>query len=95
MPQKVKDILPLNMDITVDKYRKFWWKAKETTSYYPAGLSFATLKAGVKSDRITALECKLTNIPLKSGYTPKRWRKCMDVMILKNPESLCLADLGQ
>jgi hypothetical protein len=41
------------------------------------------MTAGALSDLISAIECNLTSIPLRTGYPLKRWKKCMDVMILK------------
>jgi hypothetical protein len=83
MPQSVKDLGPQSMEISVQDYQKFWKKAKENTSCYPDNLSFSTMKAGASSPLIAEIECRLTNIPLKSGYAPDRWKKCLDVMILK------------
>jgi hypothetical protein len=83
MPQSVKDLGPQSMEISVQNYQKFWKKAKENTSCYPDNLSFSTMKAGASSPLIAEIECRLTNIPLKSGYAPDRWKKCLDVMILK------------
>jgi hypothetical protein len=50
---------------------------------YPGALSFATLKAGSYDDIITHFECAMTCIPIKSGYSPKRCRHMLDVMIMK------------
>ncbi len=83
MPEKVRELGPQNMKITKEDYRGFWLKAKENTSCYPAQMSFATMNAGATSDVISQLECNLTNIPLQSGFSPNRWQKFMDVMILK------------
>lgn len=83
MPMKVKEQGPQSMDISLQNYRSFWRKAKESISSYPGVISFSTMKAGATSELISSIECNLTRIPLLSGYSPRRWRKCMDVMILK------------
>jgi hypothetical protein len=50
------------------------------------------LKAGARNDAIAEFECIMTQIPLFSGYSPKRWRLCIDVMIL-NKAGLTQVDL--
>ena len=83
MPQSIRELGEVNMDITTEGYRNFWRKAKETISCYPGALSFATMKAGATSERISEIESALVRIPLKSGYSPSRWKEVIDVMIPK------------
>ena len=84
----------------LDSYRCYWRKARERTSCLPGALSFATLKAGSQDDTIAEFECVITRIPIFKGYTPHRWKKCMDVMITKKAgltqvDSLCTIVLFQ
>jgi hypothetical protein len=81
--ESVRDLLPIQMDLTYEEYMRFWKTAKENTSSYPDALSFSTMKAGTFSPVISQIEWQLTKIPLQSGYSPSRWRRFMDVMILK------------
>ncbi len=83
MPQAVRDLGPLKMELTLDTYISFWKKAKKDTSCYPSELSFSTMKAGAHDRSIAALDCSMTRIPLKHGFAPKRWKLCLDVMLLK------------
>ncbi len=83
MPERVKELGPLKMDMTLESYTAFWKKAKENTSCYPSALSFSTMKAGATDPDIAALECSLTRIPLRYGFSPQRWKFCLDVMLLK------------
>jgi hypothetical protein len=71
------------MILSLPEYRSFWHKAKEMTSCYPNKLSFSTMKARARSDMIAEIECTLANILIKAGCSPKRWKNCLDVMILK------------
>jgi hypothetical protein len=82
-PQPVRELGTQSMELSTPIYQRFWKKAKENISCYPDDLSFTTMKAGASSDMIAELECKLTNIPIKSRYVPSRWKKCTDIMILK------------
>jgi hypothetical protein len=83
MPNAVRMLGPIQMPLSIEDYRSFWRTARENTSGFPDTLSFSTMKAGALHPLISTIECQLTQIPLKSGYSPFRWRKCMDVMLLK------------
>jgi len=83
MPQAVRDLGPINMDLSFDQYTSFWRKAKEDTSCFPSALSFSTMKAGSFDSSIASLDCSMTRIPLKYGFAPNRWKHCLDVMLLK------------
>jgi hypothetical protein len=69
--------------ISLDDHTHFWKHAKESTSCYPAEMSFATMRAGANDPKIAELDCNAANIPLKGGFAPLRWRWCLDVMIPK------------
>lgn len=56
MPQNVRELGDVNMDINVEGYRNFWKKAKETISCYPGKLFFTTIKAGATSEKINKLK---------------------------------------
>jgi hypothetical protein len=79
--------------ITLDEHITFWRHAKEFTSCYPAEMSFATMRAGAHDSNIAALDCMVANIPLLGGFTPLRWRKCLDVMIPKKAGVTLLSGL--
>jgi hypothetical protein len=83
MPVEVKELGHLKMEMSVDSYVRYWKKAREDTSCYPLALSFATMKAGAFDQQIASLDCMLTRIPLVAGFAPSRWKRCLDVMILK------------
>jgi len=82
-PDGIKDVGRISPCIDLQGYRAFWRKANEKVSCYPSSLSFSSMKAGAFHDYISEVDCRLTRIPLISGYAPLRWRKCLDVMILK------------
>ena len=82
-PDSIRDLGKRSVDLTMASYQAFWKRAKVNTSWYPGALSFATLQAGASDNLICDFECSMTRIPLKAGYSPIRWRKMLDVMILK------------
>jgi hypothetical protein len=72
---------PTNMPTEV--CRSYLEKAKNPIFCYPrALLSFATLKAGAQDKMISDFKCIMTRLPLFSDYTPMRWQKFLDVMLL-------------
>jgi hypothetical protein len=83
MPDKVQELGPLKMFLSVKTYTSFWLKARGNTACYPSALSFSTMKAGASDPLIATLDCLMTRIPLTAGFAPKRWKHCLDVMILK------------
>ncbi len=82
MPKPIKDN-PTSMDITLQSYVSFWKKARENTSCYPRKFAFATMKASSFDNSLATMDCVMTNIPMKTGYSPIRWQRCVDVMIQK------------
>jgi hypothetical protein len=72
IPQAVKELGPLHMNMTVDSYTAYWKKARENTSCYPSALSFSTMKAGAFDPSIAALDCAMTRLPLIKGFAPQR-----------------------
>ncbi len=83
MPEAVRALGPLKMEMSLESYRNFWKKAKEDTSCYPSAMSFSTMKAGASDPDIAATDCSLTRIPLTVGFAPQRWKFCLDVMLMK------------
>jgi hypothetical protein len=83
IPQAVRDLGPLKMEMSLESYTSFWKKAKEDTSCYPSALFFSTMKAGATDPAIAALDCTMTRLPLQYGFAPQRWKHCLDVMIMK------------
>jgi hypothetical protein len=82
-PPGIREAGRINPCIDLQEYRTFSRKANERVSCYPSSLSFSSMKAGAFHDYISEVDCCMTRIPLISGYAPLRWKKCLDVMILK------------
>jgi hypothetical protein len=59
------------------------------------------MKASSYDTQSATVDCILTRIPLKSGYSPTRWQRCVDVMIPKksnrtnidNLRTICLFEV--
>ena len=77
------DITEEEPEITTDSYIKGWNKVKEHTSCAPGALHYGTFKS-IKWCRPAAeLHAIMARIPVKTGYTPKRWTKSVDSMLPK------------
>jgi hypothetical protein len=100
MPLSIKNN-PTSMEMTVDSFVSFWKKAREFTTCYPSEFCFATLKASSYDDYLATMDCIMTQIPLTTGYSPRRWQRCIDVMIPKkinrtdinNLRTICLFEV--
>ena len=72
-------------EITTESYIKSWNKVKEHTSCAPGALHYGTFKA-IKWCRPAAeLHAIMARLPVKTGYTPRRWTKSVDSMLPKKP----------
>jgi hypothetical protein len=100
MPPPIAEF-PNSMSMTVQSFTEFWKKAKENTSCYPSEFCFATLKASSYDNYLATINCIMTRMPLQTGYSPKQWQRCVDVMIKKknnrtdidNLRTICLFEV--
>jgi len=83
LPESVRELGAIQMHMSLDSYRRFWKKAREETACFPGPLTFSTMKAGAFNKQIAEMDWVLTRIPLEVGFAPKRWKQCVDVMLLK------------
>jgi hypothetical protein len=51
------------------------------------------MKAGASDQDIAMLDCTLTRLPLQIGFAPKRWKHCLDVMLMKKSGATELSGL--
>jgi hypothetical protein len=74
----------------LERMQSFWRGAKEKISCASKLLHFGVWKAGSSSDLISEVDAILTDIPLQTGYPPKRWRKSVDAMLRKKEGSFLI-----
>jgi hypothetical protein len=74
---------PINL--TPEQYAASWKKMKEKTSAGPSGLTNPHMKAHGTSCFLTEVDTILANLPFQFGFSLKRWRKGLDVMLEKKP----------
>ena len=85
MSDIARDADDTNQSISVDQWMKFWKTARENTSSGPSAMHFGVLKAGAHSVLLASLDCWMTEIPRRSGYSPVRWRSAIDAVLWKKP----------
>ena len=74
-----------SQEITIEQWTTFWKSVRENTSSGPSVMHFGVLKAGSHSVTLASLDCWMTEIPRRSGYSPLRWRKAIDAVLWKKP----------
>jgi hypothetical protein len=83
----LKQVLPTAdpIDLTPEQYAASWKRVKEKTSAGPSGLTIPHMKAHGISHLVTEVDTIMANLPYRYGFSPKRWRKGLDVMLEKKP----------
>jgi len=72
-----------------------WRKARESTSSSPSSIHFGHYMAGTFNPMIAVFNARLANLGFTTGYSLKRWRTGLNVMLEKqagnfNVEKLCI-----
>ena len=60
-----------------------WQRAKEKTSAGASGLHFGVFKAHSTHQSVSALEASMQSVAYTTGFSYTRWRKGIDVQLLK------------
>jgi len=67
-----------------------WRKARKTMASSMSNVYFRHYMAGTFNPDIAIMNTTMANIPLISGYAPKRWRKGLNVMLKKQVGNLSM-----
>ena len=74
------------MEVTMQEYVHSWTKPREHTACAPGPMHYGTFKAMRWSRNAAKLHTIMANIPILTGYTPKRWTQCVDSMLPKKKD---------
>ena len=74
---------PIPVDITVDQHCEYWKNAREATQSSLSGMHFGFYKATAKCKMLAQTIAGFVRIPFCTGYSPKRFRKSLNVSIMK------------
>ena len=69
--------------ITTEDHIKGFKRAKEKTSAGLSGLHFGMFKAQIKRRNLAELDASMRSVAYATGYSYKRWKKGVDVELLK------------
>ena len=76
---------------SMKEFREGWKKTKERTA--SGELHMGHFKAGAIHKKIGWVHYQMSQIPMSTGYSPKRWKIGTDVMLLKDPDVYLLDKL--
>jgi hypothetical protein len=79
--------------IPVKEHIEAMRKVKENTSSGMSGLHYGLWKANAEVEELATIDATLREIPYKTGYTLKRWKKGIDVELCKEPGNFNLERL--
>jgi hypothetical protein len=85
-PRSVQQLGECSSYITTEDHVQGWKKAKEKTSAGISGLHFGMFKAQAQYPLLAAFDASLRNVAYVTGYTYKRWKKGIDVQLLKRAQ---------
>jgi hypothetical protein len=69
--------------ITPTMWIEYWRTARENTASASNLLNFSVFIAGADNPSIAEFDATMTDIPMQTGYSPKRRRIVIDVMLIK------------
>ena len=84
-PDHVVDLPLEEAQITKDKNARSWKAAKEATSAGDPLLHYGHCKATAAHPQLGEFETHMRNVPFITGYSPTRWRRAVNVELLKKP----------
>ena len=76
---------------SLSEYRRGWKLIKEQTA--SGELHMGHFKAGSIHKNLSWVHFQMSMIPMSTGYSPHRWRKGINVMLLKKPDVYLLEKL--
>jgi hypothetical protein len=85
IPDALREVPPISIDISVDEYSKAIKRWKESTATSPSGRHLGFYKVTLGLGQITQDMCEMLNIVIRVGIVPARWCKAISVLLEKDP----------
>ena len=85
---QVKDMSILESvkkEISIEEYKSFWKKKRESTVTSPFGLHIGHYKAACDNEDILEVHRLLLCLPFIYGFVPDRWNATVQLMLEKDP----------
>ena len=73
----------INISLDNEDYTKMFKKWKEKTTTSPSGRHLGHYKSILQEPELIKYHCIMASLPLKYGFTPKRWTKAIQIMLEK------------
>jgi len=80
-PPNIIDLPPRSLQ----EYTMGWHKSWETTASSLSGIHFGHYMAGTFNPEIAIFNATMADLPMCTGYSPRRWREGLNVMLEKTP----------
>ncbi len=80
-PPNIIDLPPRSLQ----EYTMGWRKSRETTASSLLGIHFGHYMAGTFNPEIAIFNVTMADLPMRTSYSPQRWRKGLNVMLEKTP----------
>jgi len=93
MPGSVGILPPLTGFVTTEEHIAGWRKMRSTIASSPFGPVFSDHIARCSDVRVADIDAAIAAIPILTGYSPKAWKKAVDVMIPKKSSSVHVTKL--
>ena len=76
---------PISPIIKAEQFRRLYNSMDERTSSSPSGRHLGHYKVAAQVELLTNLHSMMMSIPYMVGFSPRRWRQVIDVMLEKKP----------
>ena len=73
--------------ITPETFRRSTQKCNPRTAASPSGFGYVVWRANGRSDIGCRVHSRLMSIPFEKGFAPRRWKKCLEIMLEKDTGS--------
>ena len=83
IPTPILESSPIQAHISPQDHKQYWERAREATQSSISGMDFSFYKSVVQDEELNAITSTFIDIPFRSGYTPNRWRRSLNVHIMK------------
>ncbi len=85
IPAELKNIPPINTEISVEEYSSGIEKWKESTATSPSGRHLGFYKVAMSSEPVVKGLCTMLNVVIQTGLVPSQWCKAISVLLEKDP----------
>ena len=81
----IKTLEKVDVEISIEDYKRFWTKKRESTATSPFGLHIGHYKIACGDDEILEIHRRLLILPFMYCFVPDRWTSTVQCMLEKDP----------